>query len=154
MGEALGVTVIGTVGSDDKVALAKENGCAHVLNVRKDDWVKRVKELTGVRASPSSTIPSQRHVHEFARLSLRARHAGVFRQLFGRGGAIRPSDLEPEGLALCHRPTLASYARTPRNSKKPRTIFFRDRIRRVKIAVNQRFKLADVRACHQALHSR
>src|SRR5215469_5853373 len=42
----LGVTVIGSVGSDDKVALAKENGAAHVLNTRKDGWVKQVRELT------------------------------------------------------------------------------------------------------------
>src|SRR5204863_341603 len=42
----LGCTVIGTVGSDEKLALARDNGCAHVLNTRKDDWVKRVREIT------------------------------------------------------------------------------------------------------------
>src|SRR5690348_1375370 len=43
----LGATVIGTVGSDEKDALAKENGSAHVLNTRKEDWAKRVREITG-----------------------------------------------------------------------------------------------------------
>ena len=42
----LGATVIGTVGSDEKIALARQNGCAHVLNTRTDDWVKRVRDLT------------------------------------------------------------------------------------------------------------
>src|ERR1700760_3838815 len=41
----LGVTVIGTVGHQDKAALAKENGCAHVLNSRDPGWVKQVREL-------------------------------------------------------------------------------------------------------------
>jgi NADPH2:quinone reductase len=44
---ALGATVIGTVGSDEKAALAKANGCAHVINYRTEDFVSRVKEITG-----------------------------------------------------------------------------------------------------------
>src|ERR1700761_4684282 len=48
----LGVTVIGTVGSDSKVALAKENGCAHVLNLSTEDWAGRVRELTGGEGVP------------------------------------------------------------------------------------------------------
>src|ERR1700744_2370273 len=42
----LGVAVIGTGGSDAKVALAKENGCTHVLNLSKEKWVQRVREIT------------------------------------------------------------------------------------------------------------
>src|ERR1051326_1946543 len=48
----LGATVIGTVGSDDKAELAKSHGCAHVLNTRKEDWVKRVREITGGVGGP------------------------------------------------------------------------------------------------------
>ncbi|MBV9694883.1 MAG: quinone oxidoreductase, partial [Alphaproteobacteria bacterium] len=48
----LGAIVIGTVGSEEKVALARENGCTHVLNTRNDDWVKRVRELTGGEGVP------------------------------------------------------------------------------------------------------
>ncbi len=43
---ALGVTVIGTVGSDDKIALAKANHCDHVVNYRSEDFVARVREIT------------------------------------------------------------------------------------------------------------
>src|SRR5258708_28380362 len=49
----LGCTVIGTVGSDEKIALAKDNGCTHVLNTRKDDWVKRVREITNGAGVPA-----------------------------------------------------------------------------------------------------
>jgi NADPH:quinone reductase len=45
--KALGATVIGTVGSDEKLELAQENGCAHVINYRTEDFVARVKEITG-----------------------------------------------------------------------------------------------------------
>jgi NADPH2:quinone reductase len=44
---ALGATIIGTVGSDAKMELARQNGCAHVINYRNDDFVARVKEITG-----------------------------------------------------------------------------------------------------------
>ena len=42
----LGATVIGTVGSDDKAELARANGCAHVINYRKENFVERVKAIT------------------------------------------------------------------------------------------------------------
>ena len=43
---AIGATMIGTVGSDEKARLAKENGCTHVINYRTEDYVARVKEIT------------------------------------------------------------------------------------------------------------
>src|SRR6185295_16477073 len=43
----LGATTIGTVGSADKVEIAKKHGATHVINYKTDDFVKGVKELTG-----------------------------------------------------------------------------------------------------------
>ncbi|GAB3628374.1 quinone oxidoreductase [Pandoraea terrae] len=43
----IGATVIGTVGTDEKAEYARENGCAHTINYRKEDFVARVKEITG-----------------------------------------------------------------------------------------------------------
>src|SRR6185295_8773461 len=43
----LGATIIGTAGSQDKVKLAKEAGCTHVINYKTEDFVKRTRELTG-----------------------------------------------------------------------------------------------------------
>ena len=39
--------MIGTVGSDDKAKLARDAGCTHVINYRTEDYVARVRELTG-----------------------------------------------------------------------------------------------------------
>ncbi|NIO43517.1 MAG: zinc-binding dehydrogenase, partial [Burkholderiales bacterium] len=44
--KAIGATMIGTVGSDEKARPAKENGCRHVINYRKEDFVTRVREIT------------------------------------------------------------------------------------------------------------
>src|SRR5205814_2918821 len=48
----LGATVIGTVGDDEKAALAKKNGCDHPINYRREDFVARVNELTQGRKLP------------------------------------------------------------------------------------------------------
>jgi NADPH2:quinone reductase len=49
---ALGVTMIGTVGSDEKAALAKANGCTHTIVYTKENFVERVKALTGGKGVP------------------------------------------------------------------------------------------------------
>ncbi len=49
---ALGVTMIGTVGSDDKAALAKAHGCTHTIVYTRENFVERVKELTGGKGVP------------------------------------------------------------------------------------------------------
>lgn len=49
---ALGVTMIGTVGSDEKAEVAKAHGCAHVINYNKESFVERVKEITGGKGVP------------------------------------------------------------------------------------------------------
>ena len=45
----MGVTAIGTVGSDEKIKVAKANGAAHVINYNKEDFAARVKEITNGR---------------------------------------------------------------------------------------------------------
>ncbi|MEO8566730.1 MAG: quinone oxidoreductase, partial [Betaproteobacteria bacterium] len=49
---ALGVTMIGTVGSDEKAALAKANGCTHTIVYTRENFVERVKEITGGKGVP------------------------------------------------------------------------------------------------------
>ncbi|MFX7824749.1 zinc-binding dehydrogenase, partial [Acinetobacter baumannii] len=49
---ALGVNLIGTVSSDEKAALAKQHGAAHVINYTTENFVERVKEITGGKGVP------------------------------------------------------------------------------------------------------
>ena len=152
----LGVTVIGTVGSDDKIALAKENGCTHVLNIRKDDWVGRVREITDGEGVPVvyDSIGKDTFAGSLDCLAVR----GMMVSFGNASGAIAPFDpaiLAAKGSLYLTRPGLPHYTRTARELQDTADdLFAVIASGAVKIAVNQRFKLADARAAHEALHSR
>jgi NADPH2:quinone reductase len=152
----LGVRVIGTVGSDDKIALAKANGCDVVLNVRTEDWVKRVRDLTDGQGVPVvyDSIGKDTFMSSLDCLSVR----GMLVYFGNSSGAVPPFDpliLSVKGSLYLTRPTLASYMRNAEELKETSDDLF-DVIASgpVKISINQRFKLKDVRAAHEALHSR
>ena len=98
---ALGVTMIGTVGSDDKAALAKAHGCAHTIVYTRENFVERVKALTGGKGVPvvydgvgKDTFPGSLDC-----LSPR----GMFVSYGNASGPVPPLDilmLDGEGLAL------------------------------------------------------
>jgi NADPH:quinone reductase len=152
----VGLIVIGTVGSDDKIELAKANGCTHVLNVRKEDWVKRVRELTNGAGVPAvyDSIGRDTFLNSLDCLSVR----GMLVYFGNSSGAVPPFDplmLAAKGSLYLTRPTLASYARNGEELQETSDDLFEAiQSGKVKIAINQRFKLAEARSCHEALHSR
>jgi len=107
---ALGATVIGTVGSDEKAALAKANGCTHTIVYTREPFVERVKELTGGKGVPvvydavgKDTFPASLDC-----LSPR----GLFVSFGNASGAIPSFDillLSQKGSLYVTRPTLATY---------------------------------------------
>jgi NADPH2:quinone reductase len=152
----LGATVIGTVGSEDKVALARDSGCTHVLNTRKDEWVKRVREITDGAGVPVAydSIGKDTFMGSLDCLAIR----GMLVYFGNSSGAVPPFEplmLSAKGSLFLTRPTLAHYARDAQELNKTAADLF-DVIAsgKVKVSVNQRFKLADARAAHEALHSR
>ena len=152
----LGVHVIGTVGSDDKIALAKANGCEWVLNSRKDDWVKRVRELTNGAGVPVVYDSIGKDTFGGSLDCLEVRGMLVY---FGNAsGAVPPFEpltLGPKGSLYLTRPTLASYARNAAElNETSEDLFNAIASGAVKISIHQRFKLADARASHEALQSR
>jgi NADPH2:quinone reductase len=152
----LGVTVIGTVGSEDKIGLAKDNGCSHVLNTRKEDWVKRVREITAGAGVPVvyDSIGKDTFMGSLDCLSVR----GLLAYFGNSSGAVPPFEplvLSQKGSLYLTRPTLASYARDARElNEGADDLFAVIASGAVKVAVNQRFKLSQARAAHEALHSR
>jgi NADPH2:quinone reductase len=152
----LGVTVIGTVGSEDKIALAKANGCAHVLNTCEEDWVKRLRELTAGKGVPVvyDSIGTDTWSGSLDCLSVRG-----FLVSFGNAsGAVPPFEpgiLSAKGSLYLTRPTLMHYTRTREELQETADdLFAAIASGAVKIAVHQRFKLSEARAAHEALHSR
>ncbi len=153
---ALGVTMIGTVGSDDKAALAKANGCAHTIVYTREDFVARTKELTGGKGVPvvydgigKDTFPKSLDV-----LSPR----GMFVSYGAASGPVPPLDialLAQKGSFYVTRPTLVTYS-----AKRPALLAMADDMfklvlaGKIKSEARQRFALKDATAAHRALESR
>jgi len=152
----LGATVIGTVGSDEKVTLAKENGCAHVLNTRAGDWSARVREITGGNGVPVvyDGIGKDTFMGSLDCLSVRGMLVS-FGNASGAVPAFEAGILSAKGSLYLTRPTLFHYTRTPRELQETADdLFTVIQSGAVKIAIHQRFPLAEARQAHEALHSR
>lgn len=153
----LGATVIGTVGDEAKVALARANGYDHVLVARGDGvWVKQVRDLTGGEGVPVvyDSIGKDTFAGSLDCLATR----GLMVSFGNSSGAVPPFEpgiLSAKGSLYLTRPTLASYTRTPQELRETADdLFAVIASGAVKIAINQRFRLSEARAAHEALHSR
>lgn len=153
--KALGVTAIGTVGSDAKKEIAKAHGYAHVINNRTEDVVKRVKELTGGKGVPVvyDGVGQATFVTSLDCLQPR----GMLVSFGNASGPVKNVDLgilSAKGSLYVTRPTLMTYTATPEELKETAD----DLIEmvasgKVKIPINQRYKLADAVQVHRDLES-
>ena len=152
----LGASVIGTVGSDDKIELAKAHGYDQVLNLRMDDWVARVRELTNGEGVPVvyDSVGKDTFAGSLDCLALRGTMVS-FGNSSGPVPAFEPAILSAKGSLYLTRPTLFHYTRTPRELQETAAdLFAVIASGAVKIRINQRFALKDARAAHEALQSR
>jgi NADPH:quinone reductase len=154
---SLGATVIGTVGSEAKVALARANGCAHVLQTGKDDIAANVRRLTGGAGVPVVYDSVGKDTFEASLDSLQVR--GLMVSFGNASGPPPPIDLHQhlthKGSLFITRPTLVHYTRTAEEVQQAADdLFSVIASGTVKVAVNQRFRLDQARAAHEALHSR
>ena len=150
----LGATVIGTVGHDDKIELAKANGCDHVLNTRKEGWAAQVRELTGGQGVPVvyDSIGKDTFAGSLDCLAVRGLMVS-FGNSSGPAPAFEPGILAAKGSLYFTRPSLASYTRTPQELRETAgDLAAVIASGAVKVAINQRFPLADARKAHEALH--
>ena len=152
----IGATVIGTVGSDEKIALAKSHGYDHVLNLSKEDWVKRVRELTKGEGVPVVYDGVGKATWEGSLDCLAVR--GMMVSFGNASGAVppfAPGILSAKGSLYVTRPTLGSYTRNAEELQDTANdLFAVIASGAVKIEINQRFQLADAAKAHQALESR
>jgi NADPH2:quinone reductase len=110
---ALGVTMIGTVGSDEKAALAKANGCAHTIVSTRENFVERVKELTGGQGVPVVYDSVGKDTFPASLDCLKRR--GMFVSFGNTSGPIAAFDiglLLQKGALFATRPSIAMYAAT------------------------------------------
>ena len=110
---ALGVTMIGTVGSDEKAGLAKANGCAHAIVYTRENFVERVKALTEGKGVPVVYDSVGKDTFPASLDCLKTR--GLFVSFGNSSGPVAAFDmglLAQKGALYVTRPTLASYAGT------------------------------------------
>jgi NADPH2:quinone reductase len=153
---AEGITLIGTAGSDGKCALAAEHGAAHTINYRTEDFVARVKEITGGRGVDVVMDSVGKDTFDGSLACLRPLGMMI---LFGAAsGPVPPFDLQrlaAGGSLKITRPTLfAHIADHATCQQMARELFEMVTSGKVRIRIDQRFPLAEVAEAHRALEAR
>jgi len=154
--KALGVTVIGTVGSDDKAKIAKAHGCDHTIVYTRENFVERVREITGGRKVPVvyDSVGKDTFMGSLDCLQPRGLLC-----IFGNGsGPVAAFDLNllaAKGSLYVTRPTLMVYtARRQDLETGAKELFDVVRSGKVKIEINQTYKLQDAAQAHRDLEAR
>jgi NADPH2:quinone reductase len=153
---ALGVELIGTVGSEEKAALARAHGAAHVINYNTEDVVQRVLEIT--RGAKVPVVYDSVGKDTFTRSLDCLQPRGLMVSFGNASGPVPPfalTELASRGSLYITRPTLFAYAaRREDLEAMAADLFGMVESGKVNIEVNQRFPLADAAEAHRALEGR
>ena len=151
---ALGATLIGTASTDEKAALARKHGAAHVIVTGREDFVARVREITGGKGCDVvyDSIGKDTFPHSLACLKPR----GLWVSFGNASGPVPPFDLSAlQGSLFATRPSLMAYTATADALRANAADLFKMVVSgSIKIAVNQTFPLKDAAHAHQALEAR
>ena len=154
--KALGATVIGTVGSTEKMELARACGYDHLINYREEDFVAEVKEITGGRGV--DVVYDSVGKDTFPGSLACLRHRGMWVTFGQSSGPVGPVDLGmlgKMGSLYATRPTLFNHIAKREDLESTAGALF-DMVGsgKVKIPVNQRYALADAADAHRDLETR
>lgn len=152
----LGATVIGTVGSEEKAALVKKNGCDHPILYRSEDFVAKVKELTQGKMLP--VVYDSVGKDTFFKSLDCLRPLGLLASFGQSSGAIGPVDigiLAQKGSLFLTRPVLNHYTASREDLLTAAgDLFAVVSSGAVKIAVNQTYPLREAAQAHRDLQAR
>jgi len=154
--KALGASVIGTVSTSEKAALAKDHGYDHVINYREENVVERVLEITGGSKLPVVYDGVGKDTFDMSLDCLRPR--GLMVSFGNASGSPPPLDLQvlsAKGSLYITRPTLMTYVADSAEMRQCLAdVFARILNGDVKVEIHQRYALADVAQAHTDLESR
>jgi len=151
----LGATVIGTVGSDEKAALAKEHGCDHPIIYTREDFVARVKDITGGEGVP--VVYDSVGADTFMRSIDCLAPLGLMASFGQSSGKVPPIDLGilAKGSLFLTRPSLMVYnAKREALLASANALFDVVKSGAVKIEVRNRYSLEDAAQAHKDLEGR
>jgi len=154
--KALGAKVIGTVGSDEKAALAKSHGCEHTIVYTRENFVERVKELTGGKGVPVvyDSVGKTTFMGSLDCLQ----PLGLMVSFGNASGAVEPfplTVLSQKGSLYITRPTLVSYTAKREDLLATASDLFEVvKSGKVKIEIAKRYPLKDAAQAHRDLEAR
>ncbi len=154
--KSIGVKVIGTVGNDKKVELAKKYGCDEVINYSKEDFAKKVLEITDGIGVPVVYDGVGKSTFEKSCESLKVR--GTMVSFGNASGALEPINvpklLQPKGLYFV-RPSMQQYLRTREEIEEASSNLFEQiSSGKINIEILNKYKLEDIRTAHTDLEER
>jgi NADPH2:quinone reductase len=154
--KAIGCKLIGTVGSDEKIDIAKKNGCDHVINYSKQDFVKEVRNITeGIGVSVVYDGVGK-NTFQGSVECLKAR--GTMVSFGNASGPLDPlnvpKDIQPKSLFFT-RPTMKDYYTTRAEVVEGAEELFKQiKFGKIKIKIFKEYNLIDAKQAHLDLESR
>ena len=154
--KSLGCKVIGTVGSEEKVEIAKKNGCDEIINYNKEDFAKKVMEITDGKGVPVVYDGVGKSTFEKSLECLSVR--GMMVSFGNASGALDPINvpkmLQPKGLYFI-RPSMGQYLSTNQElNEAAKVLFEKISSGKVKIEIFKKYKLDDIKQAHIDLENR
>ena len=154
--KTLGVTTIGTVGSEEKAKLAKDHGAEHVINYSKENFVERVGAITGGKKLPVVYDAVGKTTWDGSLDCLRPR--GLMVSFGNASGPVPPVNLgilSTKGSLYVTRPTLATHIASRADLlERASALFGVVKSGKVKIETTRRYKLAEAQQAHRDLEGR
>ena len=153
---SIGAKVIGTVGSDEKIKIAEENGYAHVINYTKDDFAKKVMEITNNEGVPAVFDGVGKNTFKGSLACLKMR--GMMISFGNASGPLDPvnvpKDIQPKGLYLT-RPSIGQYFKDRKELQSGADeVFEKVKFGKIKIKISQEYNLIDAKKAHKDLEER
>ena len=154
--KSLGCKVIGTVGSDEKIKIAKKNGCDFIINYSKDDFAKKVLEFTKEKGVPVVYDGVGKNTFHKSIECLKTR--GMMVSFGNASGSLEDIDvkksIQPKGLYFT-RPAMWHYLRTRDEIQDGADKLFEAvKLGKIKVEIFKKYRLDDVVQAHKDLESR
>ena len=154
--KSLGCKLIGTVGSEKKIELARKNGCDEIINYSKEDFAKKVLELTNGSGVPVVYDGVGKNTFEKSIECLKIR--GMMVSFGNASGPVSDINvkkmIQPKGLYFT-RPSMGQYLSTREEIKEASdTLFEKIKSGQIKIEIFKKYKLDDIVQAHKELENR
>ena len=153
---SIGAKVIGTVGSDEKIKIAEENGYAHVINYTKENFAKKVLEFTNDEGVPAVFDGVGKNTFHGSLKCLKTR--GMMVSFGNASGPLDPvnvpKDIQPKGLYLT-RPSIGQYFTNRKELQAGAdAVFEKVKFGKIKIKISKEYSLIDAKKAHEDLEAR